>query len=230
MIGDTIAAISTPLGEGGIGIVRISGPEAIEITDKIFRTAKNTDWHKQNFKLNYGYIYNPDIEEIIDEVLVGIMRAPHSYTKEDVVEINCHGGALPLRKTLEMVLKVGARLAQPGEFTKRAFLNGRLDLIQAESIIDIIRANTDDAMRLAIGQLSGGLSNKVNEIQQQLLGVTALIEANLDFPEEDIDVYNLDEIKQRVGVIEQEINKLLENAETGRACLSLYLFYLTGRS
>ncbi len=216
MIGDTIAAISTPQGEGGIGIVRISGPEAIEITKKIFRSAKNANWHQQNFKLNYGYIHNPDNERIIDEVLVGIMRAPHSYTKEDVVEINCHGGALPLRTTLEMVLKMGARMAEPGEFTKRAFLNGRLDLVQAESIIDIIRANTDEAMRLAIGQLSGGLSNKIVEIQKKLLEITALIEANIDFPEEDIDEYNLDEIKQRVRHVEHKINKLLEKAETGR--------------
>jgi len=216
MIGDTIAAISTPLGEGGIGIVRISGPEAIDITNKIFRTDKNANWHKQSFKLIYGYIYNPENEIIIDEVLVGVMRAPYSYTKEDVVEINCHGGALPLRKALELVLEMGARLAEPGEFTKRAFLNGRLDLIQAESIIDIIRANTDDAMRLAIGQLSGGLSEKISEIQQQLLQITALIEANIDFPEEDVDEYNLEDIEQHVGQIVHEINKLLENAETGK--------------
>jgi len=216
MIGDTIAAISTPPGEGGIGIVRISGPEAIDITEKIFRSAKNAHWQLKNFKLNYGYIHNLDSDNIIDEVLVSIMLAPHSYTKEDIVEINCHGGALPLRKTLEMVLKMGARLAEPGEFTKRAFLNGRLDLIQAESIIDIIRANTDDAMHLAIGQLSGGLSNKINEIQMQLLEIIALIEANLDFPEEDVDGYNIEEIKLHIEGIEDEINKLLERADTGR--------------
>lgn len=216
MIGDTIAAISTPPGEGGIGIVRISGPEAIDITVKIFKAAKNKNWHKQNFKLTYGYIYDFDNKQIIDEVLVSIMRAPFSYTKEDVVEINCHGGVLPLRNTLELVLKKGARLAEPGEFTKRAYLNGRLDLIQAESIIDIIRATTNDSIRLAFGQLSGGLSKKINEIQQQLLSITALIEANIDFPEEDVDMYNLDEIKQRVEYIIQEINNLLDNAETGR--------------
>ncbi|KAF1085912.1 tRNA modification GTPase MnmE [Sporotomaculum syntrophicum] len=216
MIGDTIAAISTPPGEGGIGIVRISGPEAIDITNKIFKPAKNKRWYKQNYKLNYGYIHDPDNSQIIDEVLVGIMRAPFSYTKEDVIEINCHGGMLPLRKTLELVLKKGARLAEPGEFTKRAFLNGRLDLIQAESIIDIIRANTEDSMRLAIGQLSGGLSKKINEIQQQLLLIISIIEANIDFPEDDVDQYNLIEIKQRVELLEQEINNLLDYAETGR--------------
>ncbi|AGL03977.1 tRNA uridine-5-carboxymethylaminomethyl(34) synthesis GTPase MnmE [Desulfoscipio gibsoniae] len=216
MIGDTIAAISTPLGEGGIGIVRISGPEATEIIDNIFHTRQKTNWHQQTFKLIYGYIHDPDSGEIIDEVLVGVMRAPHSYTKEDVIEINCHGGALPMRKILELVLKMGARLAEPGEFTKRAFLNGRLDLIQAESIIDIIRANTDDAMRLAMGQLSGGLSNKINDIQQKLLEITALIEANIDFPEEDVEEYNLSEVQKSVEQIEQEINELLENAETGR--------------
>lgn len=216
MIGDTIAAISTPPGEGAIGIVRLSGPEAVVITEKIFCAAKNSNWSKQNFKLIYGYIYNPENESVIDEVLVGIMRAPYSYTKEDVIEINCHGGALPLRKILELVLNLGARLAEPGEFTKRAFLNGRLDLIQAESIIDIIRANTGDAMRLAIGQLSGGLSNKISVIQQQLLQITALIEANIDFPEEDVDEYNLTEIKLQVELIMQEIKKLLANADTGK--------------
>ncbi|TYO96422.1 tRNA uridine-5-carboxymethylaminomethyl(34) synthesis GTPase MnmE [Desulfallas thermosapovorans] len=216
MIGDTIAAISTPPGEGAIGIVRLSGPEAIVITEKIFRAAKNKDWSRQNFKLVYGYIYSPETKNVIDEVLVGIMRAPYSYTKEDVVEINCHGGALPLRKILELVLNLGARLAEPGEFTKRAFLNGRLDLIQAESIIDIIRASTDDAMRLAVGQLSGGLSDKITAIQQQLLQITALIEANIDFPEEDVDEYNLTDIKLQVEQIMQEIKKLLENAETGK--------------
>ncbi|WP_449241620.1 tRNA uridine-5-carboxymethylaminomethyl(34) synthesis GTPase MnmE [Desulfoscipio gibsoniae] len=217
MIDDTIAAIATPIGEGGIGIVRISGPRALEITQKVFRASKNKNWYRQNFKLVYGYIYDPGNSVIIDEVLVGLMRAPHSYTKEDVIEINCHGGALPLRNILELILKMGSRLAEPGEFTKRAFLNGRLDLIQAESIIDIIRANTDDAMRLAVGQLSGGLSQKINNIQQQLLEITALIEANIDFPEEDgVDEYDLKNIKQRVEQIENQIKKLLESAETGK--------------
>jgi tRNA modification GTPase len=214
MIGDTIAAISTPLGEGGIGIVRVSGPQAISIAEKIFQPYKQRDLKKDNFRLIYGYVHDPEDKEIIDEVLLGVMRAPHTYTREDVVEINCHGGILPLRKTLELVLSLGARLAEPGEFTKRAFLNGRLDMAQAEAIIDIIRATTDDALRLAVGQLKGGLSKKINAIQQELLQITALIEASIDFPEDDVDAYDLEDIYNRVESIRQEIEKMLAGAET----------------
>lgn len=216
MLDDTIAAISTPLGEGGIGIVRISGPAAVEIAQKIFRPAKKNNWQKQTFRLVYGHIYDPGDGQIIDEVLLGIMRAPHTYTREDVVEINCHGGALPLRKTLELVLNAGARPAEPGEFSKRAFLNGRLDLAQAESIIDVIRARTGDALRLAVGQLSGGLSKKYASIQEELLAMTALIEANIDFPEDEVEEYNLDEIYSRAGKMAGEIQKLIDGAETGK--------------
>jgi tRNA modification GTPase len=216
MIGDTIAAISTPLGEGGIGIVRVSGPQAISIAEKIFQPYKQRDLKKDNFRLIYGYVHDPEDKEIIDEVLLGVMRAPHTYTREDVVEINCHGGILPLRKTLELVLSLGARLAEPGEFTKRAFLNGRLDMAQAEAIIDIIRATTDDALRLAVGQLKGGLSKKINAIQQELLQITALIEASIDFPEDDVDAYDLEDIYNRVESIRQEIEKMLAGAETGK--------------
>ncbi len=216
MIGDTIAAISTPLGESGIGIIRISGPEAIEITKKIFKAAKNTKWHKKNYILCYGYIIEPDSKGIMDEVIIGVMREPNTYTKEDVVEINCHGGMITKKKIMEIVIKMGARMAEPGAFSKRAFLNGRLDLVQAESIIDIIRASTDEAMNIAIGQLSGGLSKKIKIIQEQLLEINAVIEADIDFPEDDIDDYNINEIKERVENVESEIKKLIENADTGR--------------
>lgn len=216
MIGDTIAAISTPLGEGGIGIVRMSGPQAIDIAEKIFQPYRQRDLRKDNFRLIYGYVQHPEHHEIIDEVLLSVMRAPHTYTREDVVEINCHGGMLPLRKTLELVLSLGARLAEPGEFTKRAFLNGRLDMAQAEAIIDIIRATTGDALSLAVGQLKGGLSKKINAIQQELLSVNALIEASIDFPEDDVEAYHTGDIYQRLTVIKQEIELLLAGAETGK--------------
>lgn len=216
MVDDTIAAISTPLGEGGIGIIRISGAEAINIAKKIFKPVKNINWVEESYRLVYGFIHSPEDGLIIDEVLIAIMQAPYTYTREDVIEINCHGGAIPLRKTMEVVLNMGARLAEPGEFSKRAFLNGRLDLAQAESIIDIIRAGTEDALRLAVGQLSGGLSKKYEEIQNELLQITALIEANIDFPEDEVDEYNLEEIHLRVTEIAKKINELIKGAETGK--------------
>lgn len=229
MIDDTIAAIATPVGEGGIGIVRISGSDAINITEKIFRSTKNKNWQHENFKLVYGNIYNPNTGEIIDEVLVGIMHEPYTYTRENVIEINCHGGALPLRKILQIVVDMGARLAEPGEFSKRAFLNGRLDLIQAESIIDIIRATTDDAMKLAIGQLSGNLSKKISIIQQELLHITAIIEANIDFPEDEVDDYNLVEISSYVDKLDFEINELIGGAETGKVYREGVRTVITGK-
>ena len=220
MIDDTIAAISTPVGEGGIGIVRISGPDAINIAKSIFKPAKNKDWSKENYKIIYGHIYNFNPinkeQEIIDEVLLSVMKAPNTYTREDVVEINCHGGSLPVRKILELVLAKGARLAEPGEFSKRAFLNGRLDLAQAEAIIDVIRSTTGDALKVAVGQLTGGLSQKINHIQNQLLNLMALIEANIDFPEDEVDEYSFIKIKSDVLLLKEQIKKLLDTAETGK--------------
>ncbi len=216
MLDDTIAAISTPLGEGGIGIIRISGPQAVDIAAKIFRPAKQQKWQQKNFQLIYGHVYDPDALIVVDEVLLSIMRAPHTYTKEDIIEINCHGGIIPLQKTLELVLRMGARMAEPGEFTKRAFLNGRLDLAQAESVIDVIRASTESALRLAMGQLSGALSQKLNEIQQELLSLTALIEANIDFPEDEVDEYNPAQIRGRIGQLISAVEELLKSADTGK--------------
>ncbi|WP_027364726.1 tRNA uridine-5-carboxymethylaminomethyl(34) synthesis GTPase MnmE [Desulfotruncus alcoholivorax] len=222
MIDDTIAAISTPLGEGGIGIVRISGPDAVRIATEIFKPAKDRDIKKENFKIIYGYIYNKDTNsadgkhEIIDEVLLSVMRAPNTYTREDVIEINCHGGSLPARVILELVLTKGARLAEPGEFTKRAFLNGRLDMAQAEAIIDVIRATTGDALKMAVGQLRGGLSRRIDSIQNKLLDITAFIEANIDFPEDEIEEYNLQKIRSSVLLIRDEVKKLIDTADTGR--------------
>lgn len=222
MLDDTIAAISTPLGEGGIGIVRISGPDAIKIAKAIFEPAKDKNLAEENFKIIYGHIYNANTnqvneeQEIIDEVLLSVMRAPNTYTKEDIIEINCHGGSLPAREILELVLSKGARLAEPGEFSKRAFLNGRLDMAQAEAIIDVIRSTTGDALKLAVGQLRGGLSQRIDSIQNQLLEIIAYIEVNIDFPEDEIEEYNFTSIKSKVKLIKEEITKLIETADTGR--------------
>ncbi|WP_066634172.1 tRNA uridine-5-carboxymethylaminomethyl(34) synthesis GTPase MnmE [Desulfolucanica intricata] len=217
MLEDTIAAIATPLGEGGIGIVRISGSAALRIAKELFVSKYQTDWDKgPNHRLIYGHIRDPRDEKIIDEVLLGIMRSPASYTREDVVEINCHGGIVPLKKILELVLICGARLAEPGEFTKRAFINGRLDLAQAESVIDIIRAKTEDGLQLAVNQLKGNLSEKINEFQNELLNLLARIEAVIDFPEEDIEASSLEKISSNISDLLMELNNLIKSAQTGK--------------
>jgi len=185
---DTIAAVSTPVGEGGIGIVRLSGPRSLKIADEIFKGGHSKEKPSRfaTYTTHYGYILNGNKK--IDEVILTVMRAPKTYTKEDVVEINCHGGVVPLKKVLELVIKKGARSAQPGEFTKRAFLNGRIDLVQAEAVADIVRAKTDLSLKVAMEQLQGGLSKTVKRIRGQLLDVLANIEASIDFPEEDVEI------------------------------------------
>ena len=180
---DTIAAISTPVGEGGISIIRLSGPEAISTVKKIYRgkdlakVATNT--------INYGHIVDPESGEQIDEVMVSVMRAPKTYTCEDVVEINCHGGLLVTNQILELTLSNGARMAEPGEFTKRAFLNGRLDLSQSEAVMDLISAKTNDSRRVALNQLGGSLSRLIKQLRQEILNVLAQVEVNIDNPEYD---------------------------------------------
>lgn len=214
---DTIVAIATPLGEGSIGVVRISGPEAIAVGRRVFQPKVNQDWYiKENYKLVYGHVVEPDSREIIDEVLLSVMRGPRSFTAEDVVEISCHGGIVPLRRVLEVVLRQGARLAEPGEFSKRAFVNGRLDLAQAESIIDIIRAKTDAGAKIAMSQLGGKLSEKVHGLQNELLGLLAKIEAFIDFPEDDIPEATLEEMAHRCNGLLIVIEQLLESADTGK--------------
>ncbi len=212
---ETIAAISTPPGEGGIGIVRISGPKAFTIAKNIF-IAKKLDWKDvESHRLIYGHIVDRS-GNVLDEVLLSYMKGPYSYTKEDVVEINCHGGIVPLRKVLEIVLKEGVRLAEPGEFTKRAFLNGRLDLAQAESVIDLIRSKTEAGLKLALSQLKGDLSKKINGLQDILLSLLAKVEANIDFPEEDLDEATGREIVSKSKKLLKEINVLIKGAETGK--------------
>ncbi len=211
---DTIAAISTPIGEGAIGIVRISGKDAVKIADAIFKSKKDKlPSSFRSFTTHYGYVN--DEGEIVDEALLTLMRAPKSYTKENMVEISCHSGIMPLRKTLDLVLKNGARAAEPGEFTKRAFLNGRLDLAQAEAVLDIIKSKTDISLRVAMGQLKGGLSACLNKIKDELLTSLANIEASIDFPDEDLEILSEANIKDRLGNIKDELAKLLESADSG---------------
>ncbi|MDA8217573.1 MAG: tRNA uridine-5-carboxymethylaminomethyl(34) synthesis GTPase MnmE [Dehalococcoidales bacterium] len=187
MLDDTIAAISTPIGEGGIGIVRLSGPRALAIARSLFRRAAGGEQRRfQSHCLYYGQVRDPRTDEVVDEVLLAYMRAPHTYTREDVVEINCHGGLLPLQRTLELALRQGARLAQPGELTLRAFLNGRLDLAQAESVIDIVRARTSTGLRMAVDQLGGRLSAEIASLRREVLDVLAYLTVTVDFAEDDI--------------------------------------------
>lgn len=214
---DTIAAIATPPGEGGIGIIRISGPEALNIIDKIFVPRNPQAWEKKaSHRLYLGYIINKADNQTIDEVLVSIMRGPKSFTREDVVEINCHGGYLPLRLTLKLVLDQGARLAEPGEFSKRAFLNGRLDLSQAEAIIDLIRAKSEKGLAVAVNQLEGKLSQRIHSQRQELLRLLAHLEASIDFPEEEIESLHHEEIAQSLKNLLLEIQTLLDGFQRGK--------------
>jgi tRNA modification GTPase len=214
---DTIAAISTPLGEGGIGIVRLSGKDSIQIAEKIFSSPKNkslTD--SKSRRVIYGYIKNPTTGEKIDEVLVTVMRSPHSYTREDVVEINCHGGMIALRKTLELVLKQGARLAEPGEFTRRAFINGRIDLSQAEAVLDLIRSRTDESRRIAIEQLQGGLSERITALRDRLTGLCVHVEAYIDLPEEEIERTSTQAMSDSMIDIGKELQTLCKTYDEAR--------------
>jgi len=214
---DTIAAISTPAGEGGIGIVRLSGKDAIKIADKLFRSPKDKKLSSAaSHKIIYGFIKDPPTNETVDEALVSIMRSPNTYTREDIVEINCHGGMTPLGNVLELVIKHGARLAEPGEFTKRAFLNGRLDLSEAEAVLDLIRAKTDESRRIALEQLRGKLSEKITGLREELTKICAFIEAWIDFPEEEIELASMREITESAEKILRELESLLKTYDEGR--------------
>jgi len=210
---DTIAAISTALGEGGIGIVRLSGPKAIAITDQLYRGRKPLG-EVEAGRIVYGKIVQNG--ETIDEVLVSIFRAPFSYTREDVVEINCHGGVAVTRRILQAVLDGGARLAEPGEFTKRAFLNGRIDLAQAEAVIDVIRSKTDLTLRNAVRQLTGRLSNVIRPIRDRLIDAIAQIEAAIDYPDDDIDILDRPELESAIGVSIADLERVVATADIGK--------------
>jgi tRNA modification GTPase len=214
---ETIVAISTPVGQGGIGIVRLSGPDAVAIADRIFRSKKNEKpSHAPSHKMLYGQIVDPADERVVDEVLLSVMLAPNSYTREDVVEINCHGSMLSVRQILELARRQGVRVAEPGEFTKRAFLNGRIDLSQAEAVLDIINAKTEESMRIASEQLRGGLTEKLSAIREQLIEITAFVEAHIDFPEDDIETASKKEIEKKLSEVSAEILRLSDTFNEAR--------------
>lgn len=212
---DTIAAIATGLTDSGIGIVRVSGDKAFPVIEKIFRRKDGTPIRlEKSHAVQYGFIF--DGEEKLDEVLVLVMKGPHSYTAEDTVEIDCHGGILMMRRILETVLKAGARTAEPGEFTKRAFLNGRIDLSQAEAVIDVINAGNDYALKSSVSQLGGSLSEKIKKLRGEILYQIAYIESALDDPEHiSLEGYG-DELKAAVERMADELKRMIDSAEFGR--------------
>ncbi len=214
---DTIAAISTPPGEGGIGIVRISGDEALEIADRIYQLGSKKLSDQPTHTIHYGRVVNPKSNEPIDEVMVTVMRAPKTYTREDVVEINTHGGIVSVNKVLKTVLNNGARLAEPGEFTKRAFLNGRIDLSQAEAVMDVIRAKTDKAMHMAVTQLDGNLSRLIKQLRQDILNTLAQVEVNIDYPEyDDVEEMTSRLLIEKASHVKAQVEALLETASQGK--------------
>lgn len=227
---DTIAAISTPYGESGIGIVRMSGPLAESIAKRVFRSKKGEVSNFVSHHFHYGEIIDPKDGHVIDEVLLVLMKAPKTYTREDVVEIHCHGGYFLLQKALELVLREGARLAQPGEFTKRAFLNGRIDLTQAEAVIDLIRARTKESLEIANQQLKGILSREMIAIKEKLIRNLTLIEAQIDFPEEEIDRPSFEEMKRDLNSILREVEEWLLSYEEGRVFREGISCAITGKT
>lgn len=212
---DTIAAISTPVGEGGISIIRISGEQALAVASRVYR---GRDLNQvASHTINYGRIIDPDTAKEIDEVMVSVMLAPKTYTREDVIEINCHGGLVATNKILQLVLSNGARMAEPGEFTKRAFLNGRIDLSQAEAVMDLIRAKTDRSMKVALNQLDGDLSRLIKSLRQDILDVLAQVEVNIDYPEYDaVETMTTKLLQEKATELQQQIKQLLRTAKQGK--------------
>jgi len=213
---DTIAAIATPAGRGGVGIIKISGPDALQIVTSLFRSPAGDVRSPRTHHLCYGTIIDPHDAKVLDEVLLSYMKGPASYTREDVVEINCHSGFTVLQKILELVIRGGARPAEPGEFTKRAFLNGRIDLAQAEAVIDIIEAKTEASLKIATRQLQGRLSEKLHALQDGILDLISHIEASIDFPEEDLDVRSSQACERNLAEISSDINALIATYYEGK--------------
>ena len=215
---DTIAAISTPMGEGAIAIVRLSGDKAFPIAEKLFQSISGKKISAEpSHTIHYGHIVDPETKEIAEEVMLSIMRGPKTFTKEDVVEINCHGGIVSVNRVLQLCFTNGARLAEPGEFTKRAFMNGRIDLSQAEAVMDLIRAKTDRAMNVALGQMEGKLSKLIRKLRQEILETLAQIEVNIDYPEyDDVEEMTLKILKEKSTYVSQEIEKLLKTSGQGK--------------
>lgn len=225
---DTIAAISTPPGEGAISIVRMSGEEAVSIAQKVFSGKDLTQ--AKSHTINYGHIVDPKTHEEIDEVMVSLMLAPKTFTREDVIEINCHGGIVATNRILQLLLVNGARLAEPGEFTKRAFLHGRIDLTQAESVMDLIRAKTDRSMKIALNQLDGNLSHLIDSLRKDILDVLAQVEVNIDYPEyDDVEEMTTKLLKEKAIEIKQRIEQLLKTASQGKIMREGLATALVGR-
>ncbi|EOL50936.1 tRNA uridine-5-carboxymethylaminomethyl(34) synthesis GTPase MnmE [Enterococcus caccae] len=214
---DTIAAISTPPGEGAISIVRLSGEQAITIADKVYRSGSKQLLEVPTHTIHYGHIFDPKDDSLLDEVMVSVMKAPKTFTREDVVEINCHGGIVVVNQLLQLLLREGARLAEPGEFTKRAFLNGRMDLSQAEAVMDLIRAKTDRAMHVALDQLDGNLSSLIRSLRQEILETLAQVEVNIDYPEyDDVEELTTKLLLEKAGFVKAQIEGLLTTAKQGK--------------
>ncbi len=214
--GDTISAIATSQGEAGIGIIRISGEKAIEVAGKVFFSISGMKLEAvESYRAVYGQIRDAE-GELVDEAIALVMRSPRSYTKEDVVELQCHGGRMPLRRTLALTYEAGARPAERGEFTKRAFLNGRLDLSQAQAVMDVIRAKTESSLKVAAGHLSGRFSGKIKELRQDILEQIAHLEATIDFPEDEIEEVVLDEVRDNVIDCINYLSEILSTAHSGK--------------
>jgi tRNA modification GTPase len=213
---DTIAAVATPPGEGGIAIVRISGPDAEQIVATVFSQNGASNGKLKSHRLYHGRIRDPRSDAILDEVLLTVMRKPRSYTGEDVVEIHCHGGLFLVREVLGLILSQGARQAEPGEFTKRAFFNGRIDLAQAEAVLDLIQAQTQEAVSLAAKQVEGGISAWVDEMRNALLDCMVQVEAAIDFPEEEIELLQRHQLSQKVNNLRKQIREIISTYEWGR--------------
>ena len=215
---DTIAAISTPMGEGAIAIVRLSGADSIQIANKLFKGVGNKRLTEAaSHTIHYGHLLDSENGQVVEEVMVSVMKGPKTFTKEDVVEINCHGGIVSVNRVLQHVLKNGARMAEPGEFTKRAFLNGRIDLSQAEAVMDLIRAKTDRAMNVALGQMEGRLSKLIQKLRQEMLEILAQVEVNIDYPEyDDVEEMTHKMLKEKAAYVREELKKLLQTSEQGK--------------
>lgn len=213
---ETISSISTPVGQGAIAIVRLSGEDAVEIADRLYRGAKKLS-EVDSHTINYGHIIDPKTKETVEEVMCAVMRAPRTYTREDIVEINCHGGIHTVNRVLQLTLSHGARMAEPGEFTKRAFLNGRVDLSQAEAVMDFIRSKTDQASKVANQQVQGRLKTYIESLRQSILNILAQIEVNIDYPEyDDVEEATTAFLLEEAQTVEKEIEKLLKSSAEGR--------------
>lgn len=213
---DTITSISTPMGEGAIGIVRLSGPEAVEIGDKLYKGKKKLK-DVPSHTINYGHIIDPETDEVVEEVMISVLRAPKTFTREDIIEINCHGGILTINRILELTMTHGARMAEPGEYTKRAFLNGRIDLSQAEAVMDFIRSKTDRASKVAMNQIEGRLSDLIKQQRQSILEILAQVEVNIDYPEyDDVEDATTEFLLAQSKKIKNEIDQLLETGTQGK--------------